>query len=118
MENNLLVIFYIALELLEAWEQGENKRFIPKGEGIPAPRLERLTAHVKKTLAEMAEELRRGSIAADPSFQSRSENACAFCDFKGACRFADGENGESYQLKPKLRDKQVWELLEGGKADE
>lgn len=112
--------------VLEAWEKGEDKRYIPvkfRG-GTPTEdtvaSLERmgiLSKHIKKTLSSMADELRHGSIAADPLYQTQQENACMNCDYFEACHFSQGENGESCRFRPKLSDKKVWELMEGGEED-
>ena len=108
-------------ELLEAWEKGEDKRYIPvkfssrKGSGDSLASLERmgkLSRHLQRTLREMAGELHRGSIAADPYYRSQQESACLNCDFREACFFSDGEDGESCRYLPKLNDGRVWEFLE------
>ena len=108
--------------LIEAWEKGEDKRYIPvkfKG-GKPAAdslaTLERmgvLAGHIKKSLGQMAGELRRGSIGADPYYRSQQENACLNCKYFDVCHFGDGENGESCRFMPKLSDNRAWSLMEG-----
>ena len=109
--------------LIEAWEKGEDKRYIPvkfKGGKAGADalasleRLGLLSRHIGKTLEEMAGALRSGSIAADPYYRSQQENACLNCDYLDACRFADGENGERVRFLPRLSDNRVWSLLEQG----
>ena len=106
--------------LLEAWEHGEDKQYIPVKfrRGVPtgsvatAEQLGRLSAHIRRMLTEMARQLRRGSIAADPYYRSQQENACLNCDYFDACHFADGENGESCRFQPRLSDGKVWSALE------
>lgn len=109
--------------LLEAWEQGENKCYIPvkfrsgKPTADSLASLERmgtLEKHIKKTLSGMARQLRQGSIAADPYYRSQQENACLNCDYYGACHFADGQEGEACRYMPKLYPEKVWALMEGG----
>ena len=112
--------------LIEAWEKGEDKRYIPlkisrgkiTGGLADAERLGRLSRHVKKCLRDMAKELRQGSISADPYFRSDRNNACQTCDFFDACQFSDGENGEKTRYQPNLRDEQVWEKLEKEAAED
>ena len=108
---------------IEAWEKGEDKRYIPlkfrggkpNGDSLAtAERLGLLAEHIRKTLADMAGQLHRGSIAADPYYRSQQENACLNCDYFAACHFLEGENGESSRFMPKLSDNKVWGLLEGG----
>lgn len=114
-------------ELIEAWEHGEDKRYIPvkfkggkKGADSLASleRLGLLSRHIKKGLKEMAAELHLGSIAADPYYRSQQENACLNCEYYGACYFNDGENGESCRYMPKLSDAKVWGMMEGEAEDE
>ena len=107
-------------EVIEAWEHGAETKYIPVrlrsrgGEGAlaTAERLGQLSAHIRRTLTDMARQLRRGSIAADPYYRSQQENACLTCDYFDACHFADGENGESCRFQPKLSDGKVWGALE------
>ena len=107
--------------LIEAWERGEDKRYIPlhfrsgkpSGAGLAsAEQMGRLSRHIQRCLTGMAQQLRQGSIAADPYYRSQQENACLNCDFFDACHFADGANGESCRYMPKLSDNAVWGLLE------
>ena len=74
--------------------------------------LGQLSQHLRQTLTDMAGELHRGSIAADPYYRSQQENACLNCDYLDACYFSDGEGGESCRYLPKLSDNKVWGMLE------
>lgn len=113
--------------LREAWEKGEDKRYIPvkarnSGRGscnslASAARMGMLARHIETTLGEMAGELHRGSIAADPWYRSQQENACLNCPYLDACFFSDGENGESCRTLPGLTDQQVWEKMEQAEAE-
>ena len=107
--------------LIEAWEKGEDKRYIPLRfrNGKPGAdslaslaQLGELAGHIRRTLGGMAEALHRGSIAADPYYRSQQENACLHCEFFDACHFSDGENGEHIRYLPRLSDKEVWGMLE------
>ncbi len=110
--------------LIEAWEKGEDKLYIPmkllKGGKVSgetfasAERMGRLYGHIRKTLTSMTGELRRGTIAADPYYRSASEQACRNCDYFDACQFRDGEAGEHIRYLPKLAAEEVWKRLEGG----
>jgi ATP-dependent helicase/nuclease subunit B len=105
--------------LIEAWERGEDKRFIPikisrgkvAGGIADAEELSLLSRHIRRTLGEMAQELHRGSIDADPYYRSEEQQACKHCDFLAVCHFTDGENGESCRYLPKLSDNKVWGML-------
>ena len=111
-------------ELFEAWENGEDRRYIPvlKGRGscgtvASAERMGLLFGRVRKNLDSMARELKTGSIAADPFYRSQQENACVNCEYFDACHFSDGENGEKCTFRPNLSPEKVWSLLEGGGGD-
>ncbi len=115
------------MELLEAWEQGEDKKYIPvkfrsgKPSAESLASLERmgiLQQHIGRTLRGMARQLRQGSIAADPYYRSQQENACLNCDYYDACHFSNGQDGESCRYMPKLSGEKVWAMLEGGGEDE
>ena len=80
-------------------------------------RLGLLERHIRSRLGEMARELRRGSIDADPWYRTQQENACLGCSYADACHFAEGENGEHSRYMPRLKDKDVWELLEAQRDD-
>ncbi len=109
-------------EVIEAWENGADKRYIPVKTGgrasaeslAGAERLGLLSRHIKETLTEMAGQLRRGDIAADPFYRSQQENACMNCDYSNVCHFVNGCGGESCKFMPKLPAEKVWTMLEGG----
>ena len=106
--------------LLEAWEHGSEKRYIPvkfkktaASEGLASlEQLGLLGRHIRGTLGEMAGELHRGSIAADPFYRSQQENACLNCDFFDACHFSEGENGEQSRFMPKLTEGRIWGMMQ------
>lgn len=109
--------------LIEAWEHGEDKRYIPlrvsrgkvSAETVAtAERLGLLQRHIEKELREMAAQLRAGSISADPFYRSQQENACLTCDYYDACHFSDGENGEQSRYMPRLSADKVWTMMEQG----
>ncbi len=109
--------------LWEAWEKGEEKRYIPvkfskkgvaSGSLASLEQLGCLSRHLRKTLTDMAGELHRGSIAADPYYRSQQETACLNCDYLEACYFSDGEGGESCRYMPRLSENKVWGMLEEG----
>ena len=112
--------------VINAMEHSETPRYIPvkfkegvaQGDALAsAERLGLLAKHIDGTLRNMAAELKRGSIAADPYYRAQQENACLNCDYFDACHFADGENGESVRKMPKLAATKVWSILEGGEGN-
>jgi ATP-dependent helicase/nuclease subunit B len=112
--------------LKEAWEHGNEKRYIPikirYGKPVPdslasLERLGLLDRHIRRTLSGMAKELKAGSITADPFFRSQSDNACLNCDYRGACQFAEGRGGEKSRYLPKYSPEEVWALMEEGETN-
>lgn len=113
--------------VIAAMEHSETPKYIPVefkksgavGESlVTAERLGVLARHIDKTLCEMARQLRRGSIAADPYYAGQQETACINCDYFDACHFRDGENGETLRQTPHLPATKVWSKLEGGEENE
>ena len=109
--------------LINAWEFGDEKLYIPvkykygKPDANTLASLEKmgtLSKHIKKYLTEMSQQLHQGSIAADPFYRSQQENACLHCDYFNICHFSDGENGENCRFQPKLSAEKVWSQMEGG----
>jgi ATP-dependent helicase/nuclease subunit B len=110
--------------LVEAWEHGEDKRYIPVRTRMPSNNLVSLeqlgilSRHIKRRLNEMARELKKGNIAADPYYRGQQENACLNCDYADACRFSDGSSGESCRYLEKLKPDKVWSLLQEADGEE
>ena len=103
--------------VVEAWENGENKQYLPEKTRnsdplVSAEQLDTLRRNVIRTLDEMASELRDGKIDANPGWESSTKNACMYCDYHAICHFKEGEGGEHSHPMPKLKDSEVWELLE------
>ena len=110
----------------EAWEHGNEKRYIPIKFRYNKPtedsiatleRLGLLDRHIRRQLRAMAKELRSGSITADPFFRSQSDNACLHCDYASACRFAEGRGGEKSRYLPKYSPEKVWAMMEEGEKN-
>jgi len=105
----------------EAWEHGNEKRYIPiklrwnKPTADSLASLERLgllDRHIRRQLRDMARQLRAGSIAADPYYRSQTDNACLHCDYRDACRFTEGRGGEKSRFMPKYSPEEVWAMME------
>lgn len=114
--------------VLEAWERGEDKIYIPvayskKGEPDPknlagADGFDLVFKHIDSTCREMTRELNAGSIDAAPYWTSESLNACLYCEFKDACGFENGTAGEKVSYEPKLKPDEVWEKLKSERGEE
>ena len=112
--------------VLKAWETDDDKRYIPVKfkNGVPAPEavadaahLGMLSRHVKRSLCGMAKQLRAGSVAADPWYRDRQDNACLNCDYLAACAFRDGKNGEQIRYHAALKPEEVWARMEEGEGN-
>ena len=75
-----------------------------------AEQLGQLSRHLETLLCDMAGELRRGSIQADPFYRSESENQCLLCSYYDACHFDETRDKPRYKLK--LRPPEFWDKLE------
>ena len=107
-------------EVLSAMEQTEGDyRYLPVklnkdkavvGDALAtAEQLGQLSEYIEELLQDMAKELRRGSILADPWYRSDSEGACAWCSYYDACHF-DGERDHP-RYKLNLKAPEFWERL-------
>lgn len=109
-------------DVLHAMEHGDAPRYLPvsvnrageyTGDSLAsAAQLGALSRHLEKTLTDMAHELHRGSIAADPWFKTEQDNACRTCDFYDACRF--NEKTDGWRFKTSLKAPEFWARLEEG----
>ena len=103
-------------DLIEAWENGTDKQYIPVRirSSDPLISLEEmglLRRHVEQSLNEMSDEILAGRIDVSPSYSSESDNACRNCPYHSICRFEEGENGDFSVPTPKLSDEVVWARL-------
>ena len=108
--------------VINAMEQGQEPRYLPLKfkNGVPSgdclaslEHFGELNRHIEDTLASLAEELRNGSINANPYFRSSAENTCLYCDFFDACHFDDKRDRKKYVSG--LKAPEFWKKLsEGG----
>ena len=110
--------------VLQAMEPGPDRRYLPvsvlktggytKASAASLASLEQfgaLSRHIDRTLRALAEELKQGSVTADPWFKPGGETACDFCDFRQACMFDETEDG--WRVRQKLSPEEAWERIEG-----
>ena len=109
--------------VLDAMEPGADKRFLPvkvtkagdytKSAAASLASLEQfgaLSRYIDETLKKLSEELKAGSVTADPWYKSGRENACARCDWREACLF--DEAGDGWRMLTKLSPEEAWERIE------
>ncbi len=107
--------------VMNAWENSEEQIYIPVKKGreggnppFSAAQIDILGRWVDKSLAGMSDDIGTGDICADPLFAGENDYACRTCDYKDQCGFRDGENGEQMRIRRKMKDEEIWELLENG----
>ena len=110
-------------EAIEAMEPGETKRFLPvkvkwnretesfdyTGQLAKLEDFGALSRYIDDTLRSMAAQLRAGSVEADPWYESFRANACANCEFAGACLFDEARDG--WRLREDLTTEEAWEKI-------
>lgn len=107
--------------VLNAWDHSEQKIYTPaecgksgepkEGSIATEEQFALLYGLIQRRLGAMAEQIRAGSIEADPYEKKPGESPCGYCDFSGRCGFSDGENGEQYRHTPKLENEEIWEKI-------
>jgi ATP-dependent helicase/nuclease subunit B len=73
----------------------------------------KLRRHVEEILHDIAHELARGDISADPYLRPTGQSPCDYCDFKEACHFEEGQGGDSRRYLYKVAGKEFWEKAKG-----
>ncbi len=112
--------------VIQAMEHGEDGfRYLPvrlnkSGEAVgdalaTAEELGQLSAYIEELLGNMARELKRGSIAADPWFRSESESACVNCSYYDACHFDEAQDKRRYKVS--LKAPEFWAKLREREAE-
>ena len=92
-------------DVLEAMEHGATTEphFLPltiKKDGTitdgvaTAAQIGKLSEYVDHLLKEIAAELGKGNIDADPNYQNVNKNACIYCPFASACHFEEGRGND------------------------
>lgn len=114
--------------ILEAMEHGNPKQYLPVTfkKGIPSTenlasleQFGKLGRHIEQKLRDLSRELRRGSIAARPLYQTPTENACLWCKYRSICQFDPSKESTTYLQS--MKSQEVWDALdqldEGRKLD-
>ena len=110
-------------EVLRAMEHSalESPRFLPLTLGrdgsvlkgvATAAELGKLSKYVDKYLRDIARDLRRGRIDADPCGRSEQDNACTYCEFASACHFMDADSADHLELIRSTTPAEFWRHVE------
>lgn len=105
-------------ELMRAWEHAEDGQniYLPVTGKNRAPRVASLeqmgllAKHIDSCISDMTRAIKAGSIEAAP-VTGCSHDACRYCEFRKACFFEDGQNGEQARKLKNMKDPEVWEAL-------
>lgn len=105
--------------ILEAMEHGDPKQYIPVTfkKGVPSTdslasleQFGKLSRHIQQKLRYLSRELRRGSITAQPLYQTPTENACVWCKFRSICQFDPAQEQVTHLRS--MKPQEVWEQLD------
>ena len=107
-------------EVLQAMEHGapESPVYLPvsvrkdgalTGDVASMARLGQLSRYVDKVLHQIAGELRRGNIDADPCTRGPADSACTYCPFVSACWFDEERDRRRWLRKPEREE--FWEFI-------
>ena len=77
-----------------------------------AAQLGKLSRYVDRLLKNIAAEMGRGNIDADPNYQSESKNACTYCAFASACHFEEGRGRDRKRYIASVKESAFWEALD------
>ena len=108
------------LDVLEAMENGAEKRYLPvktskdgdiTGDSLVSPEsFSLLSRHVDSLMKAAKENIQSGDNACIPYYRSDSDNACNYCDFITVCGF-DEEMGDKRRVVSKMKPDEVWDVL-------
>lgn len=109
------------LEVLQAMEHGapEEAVYLPVGSKkdgtltgslATAEQLGKLSRHVDRVLRQIAREIRRGNIDADPCARGTQEDACRFCPYGAVCCFDERYDSRRYLQKTEEAD--FWRMMD------
>ena len=110
-------------EVLQAMEHEALKepRYLPvrvgrdgklSGALASAAQLGKLGQFVETTLHDIAQEIHRGNIDADPCCRSEDDSPCQYCDWASACHFQDGRGRDHYNYILPIKAEEFWESIE------
>ena len=79
--------------------------------------LGKLSRYVEDTLRDIAGEVRRGVIDADPCCHTEEDSPCRYCQWAPACHFQDGRDGDHLTYIRPVKPEDFWREIEGKEAD-
>ena len=94
-----------------------NKSGDLSGSLASAAQLGKLGQYVETLLRDIAGEVRRGNIDADPCCHTEEDSPCRYCDWAPACHFQDGRDGDHLTYILPVKPEEFWREIEGKEAD-
>lgn len=94
-----------------------NKSGDLSGSLASAAQLGKLGQYVDKLLRDIAGEVRRGNIDADPCCHTEEDSPCRWCEWAPACHFQDGRDGDHLTYILPVKPEEFWREIEGKEAD-
>ena len=94
-----------------------NKNGDLSGSLASAAQLGKLGQYVEDLLHDIAQELRRGVIDADPCCRTEEDSPCRYCDWAPACHFQEGRDGDRFQYIRPVKPEEFWREIEGKEAE-
>lgn len=77
---------------------------------VTSEEFEKLRTHIRKTLAEIGNEIMSGNIKNEPLKRKGVTTACDYCEYKLICQF-DKDLGNKYRYVNELKDNEVLERI-------
>ncbi len=94
-----------------------NKSGNLSGSLASAAQLGKLGQYVETLLHDIAGEVRRGNIDADPCCHTEEDSPCRYCEWAPACHFQDGRDGDRLTYILPVKPEEFWREIEGKEAD-
>ena len=94
-----------------------NKSGDLSGSLASAAQLGKLGRYVETLLRDIAGEVRRGVIDADPCCRTEEDSPCRCCEWAPACHFQDGRDGDHLTYILPVKPEEFWQEIEVKEAD-
>lgn len=89
---------------------GSRKDGTLTGSLATAEQLGKLGRHVDRVLRQIAGEIRRGNISADPCAYGTEKDACTYCPYRTVCCF--DERYDRHRYLQKTDEKDFWQMMD------
>lgn len=77
-----------------------------------AHELGRLGRYTEHLLEQIAGELARGNVDADPAYRTPQDGACRWCAYASACYFRPGSGTDRRRILKKASPAEVWQNID------